>query len=122
MIRLRAVRSLLVEEVGEVRAETAAEDNLAEAELEERQRAAIEKARRRAALVAALDLVAILVLFALRPRGLPFLVLEGTEQGLFTLAVVVVAVHAGFRLGQRQKLGAVRRALDSLPEEGDQQA
>ena len=104
MLRLSAVRSLLLEDVAELR--PAADETAS---------GALAKARGRAALVAAFDLLAIAVLFALRPEGLPFLILERSEQGLFTLGVVAVAIHAGYRLGQRQKLGAVERALQALP-------
>lgn len=120
MLRRRAVHSLLFEEVAELRPAASSEAlpksiRDSESDDQERQRAAIDRARKRAALVAALDLLAILILFAFRQRAEPFLVLGGTEQGLFTLGVLAVAVHAGYRLGQRQKLGAVLRAWDTLP-------
>lgn len=108
MIRLRAVRSLLLEEVAELRP---AENDDALADL--------TRARLRAGLVAAFDWIAIVVLFALRPEGVPFLVLGRSEQALFTLGVLAVATHAGYRLGQMQKLGAVKRAWDSLPPDAD---
>jgi hypothetical protein len=131
MMRLRAVRSLLFDDVAELRLgggrrrsfEGRAGEPVPDAPtvddgdpaLEQRQRAAIEAARGRAAQAAAVGLLAILVLFALRPRIGPFLVLAGSEEGLFSLGVLAIAVHAGYRLGQRQKLGALLRAWDSLP-------
>ena len=116
MIRLSAVQSLLAEEIAEL--PPAREDDTTDPD-ESHQRAAIAKTRSRAALVAAFDLVAILALFAFRQQHGAFLVLGGSEQGLFTLGVIAVAVHAGYRLGQRQKLGAVLRAWDSLPRRYD---
>ena len=109
MMHPQAVRSLLVEDIAELSAEEAQGDRGI--------RAAIDKARSRAALVAAVDWLAILALFAFRPDPKTFLVLANSEQGLFTLGVVAIATHAGYRLGQRQKLGAVGRVLDGLPQE-----
>ncbi|MDX1643665.1 MAG: hypothetical protein R3244_04820 [Thermoanaerobaculia bacterium] len=105
MIRLAAVRTLLLEEIatlppGRDRSEPADER--------------LGRARNRAALVVALDWVAILILFLWRPEE-SFLILQGSEEGVFTLAVLVVATHAGYRLAQIQTLGAVDRALESLP-------
>jgi hypothetical protein len=125
VIRLRAVHALLFDDVAELRLESsdgpssgpggepAGADDPAGAE--SRWRAAIQRARGRAALVAALDLVAVLVLFIFRRESGPFLVLGESEEGLFTVGVLAIAVHAGYRLGQRQKLGAVLRAWDALP-------
>lgn len=105
MIRLHVVHALLFEEIAE----------LAPADASGDERAVITKARLRAAFVAGLSCLAILVLFAFRPSGTPFLVLGASEDGLFTLGVLVIAIHAGYRLGQMQKLGAVLRAWESLP-------
>ena len=105
MIRLRIVHSVLLEDIAELTPPVDSGD----------ERAAIAKARLRAGIVGGLSCLAILVLFAFRSSGRPFLVLGASEDGLFTLGVLVVAIHAGYRLGQMQKLGAVLRAWDSLP-------
>ena len=109
MIRLRAVRSLLLEEIAELEPPGAAGE----------ERATIAKARARAGIVTAIDLIAILILFIFRPQATSFLDLGASEQGLFTLGVLAIAVHAGYRLGQMQKLGAVLRALGTLPGSDD---
>lgn len=71
------------------------------------------RARRRARLVAVVDVAALSVLFALRERTGTFLSFAGTEA-VFTLGVLAVAVHAGFRLAQAESLGAVARACAEL--------
>lgn len=108
MLRLQAVRSLLLEEIADLRPSQLEDYSVA-----------LRRARLRAALIAAVDGIAILVLFALRPGGGAFLVLDRSEQGLFTLGVLAVATHAGYRLAQRQKLAAVERALETLPAGGE---
>ena len=108
MLRVQVVRSLLVDTV----ASLAPQEPGAGA-----RRAALEKARTRAALVVALDLAAILVLFLWRDGTEAFLVAGGSPEAIFTLGILAVAVHAGFRLGQREKYSAVLRALDALPPE-----
>ena len=62
------------------------------------------------------DWLAILTLFALRDGTTGFLSTGASEQGLFTLGVLAVATHAGFRLAQREKYAAVARALEELPQ------
>lgn len=110
MLRLRAVRTILVDDIGHVRLD----------ELDE-PIAVVRKARRRLAMMAALDWIAILVLFAFRQIEGPFLLLGAHEQGVFTLGVLAVATHAGYSLGQWEKLGSVIRVLEELPagEEAD---
>lgn len=104
MLRLRAVRDVLVDDIGHVRVH----------ELDEPVEV-LGKARRRAAMLAALDWIAILVLFAFRQLEGPFLLLGAHEQGVFTLGVLVVATHAGYCLGRWEKLGSVIRVLEALP-------
>lgn len=118
MWRTRAVRSLLVREVAGLRPDLAEDEDgqevarrQAEADL-----AAVERARRRAWLVVALDWVAILALVLLAQHEAPLLVLGRSEQAVFTLAILIVAVHSGFRLGQMEKYGAVARACRELAE------
>lgn len=104
MMHLRAVRSLLLEDIACL---TPANDAPG-ADL-----AAVSRARTRAALMATLDWVAILVLFAWR-AGRPLLVLGANEETIFTLGVLAVAVHSGYRLAQMRTFGAVREAIESL--------
>ena len=109
MLRIPAVRSLLVEEVAGVRPSVKddSEDPLA----------AIRSARIRAVAVAALDWAAIVTLFLLRDQATDFLGVGAGEQTLFTFGVLALATHAGFRLGQMEKYRAVERALEELPDD-----
>lgn len=107
MMHLRAVRSLLLDDVALLRRPDDAPATAIEV---------VSRARARAALVVLLDWAAILALFLWR-AGEPMLVLGATEEAIFTLGVLAVAVHSGYRLAQRQTLGAVERALESLPDE-----
>jgi hypothetical protein len=109
MLRIPAIRSLLVNTVADVRggAESAEVDT-----------AALRAARRRAGAVALLDWVAILILVLWRSGGSSFLPTGASPEGLFSLGILAVATHAGFRLGQREKYNAVLRTLEELPEEG----
>lgn len=112
MMRLSAVRSLLLDDIASLGPDRAsAAEGLAR----------LGRARLRAVLVALLDWVAIAVLFAWRGDR-PFLALGATEEGVFTLGIVAVAIHSGYRLAQAQTLGAIRRALESLPAGGDESA
>lgn len=112
------MRALLVEAAG-VRSAAPAEagerDVVAETADE---REALDRARRRAAVVAVLDGVAIAVLLLLRQSD-RFLVLGRDEETIFTLGVLVVAVHLGFRLAQVMTIGTVRRLHDELVERED---
>lgn len=106
MWRTRAVLSLLHEEIaGLARAETDSAEGRAEA---------MRRAMRRATIVVVADWAAILILVLLGDRALPMLTLGPTEHAVFTLAILAVAVHSGFRLGQLEKLKAVARADDRL--------
>jgi len=106
MWRTRAVLSLLHEEIAGLPYD---EQETAEGRAETMQRA-----RRRALIVFALDWVAIVSLVLLGNRALPILTFGGTDHTIFTLAILAVAVHSGFRLGQLEKLRAVARAGDRL--------
>lgn len=141
MLRKRAIRSLLVEEVAGLRptvpppADASSEDEAAGgpppggtssdpgaltggdeqdlAELEA-QLEVLHQATRRAKLVIALDWVALAVLFLFRDTAAPFLPFNGTIETVFTLGVLAVAVHSGFRLGQLEKYRAVLRAHEEV--------
>ena len=108
MWRTRAVLSLLHEEVA----------GLPHDELESAQdrQEALDRARRRARIVVALDWAAIVALVLFGERSLPMLTFGPTQHVVFTLAILAVAVHSGFRLGQLEKLRAVMRAGERLTE------
>jgi hypothetical protein len=72
------------------------------------------KARRRAVAVVMLDWAAILVLLLLRNWNQIFLVFGPTEEAVFTLGVLAVAVHSGFRLGQWEKYRRVTALVEEL--------
>ncbi len=105
MLRPQAVETLLFEDVASLRrpAETAEE------RLEE-----LDRAGSRALLVAAVDWLAIALLFFWRDPLARFLHLGGAEESIFTLAILAVATHSGFRLGQRERYRAVGEAIRSL--------
>lgn len=125
MLRQRAIRSLLVEEIaglrlprsederGEASEASAGESEALEAEIE---REALEKAERRALFAVGVDWLALVVLFLFRDPATPFLPVGPTIETVFTLGVVAVAVHSGFRLGQLEKIRAARRAWEKMLE------
>jgi hypothetical protein len=117
MWRTRAVRSLLADVAGlrHLRGGDAEEEGV-EGRAGDAVEEAAHRARHRAWFVIALDWAAILVLVLLQRHETPFLVLDRSEQAVFTLAVLAVAVHSGFRLGQAEKYGAVARASRELAE------
>lgn len=118
MIRLRAVRSLLVGDVAGLRVVDATGEagEARWAEQAARERRALEKARRRAALVATLDAAALLVLFVLRERSTTFLPVGPTEETVFTVGVIAIAAHLGFRLAQMFLYRNVARIYEELTE------
>lgn len=106
MWRTRAVLSLLYEDVaGLPREEEATAERRAET---------MSRARRRALIAVAIDWAAIVVLVLVGDGTAPMLTLGPAERAVFTVAILVVAVHSGFRLGQIEKLRAVARAGDRL--------
>jgi len=86
----------------------------AEAEELSAQLEALHQAERRAKLVIALDWLALVVLFVFRDTATPFLPFDGTIETVFTLGVLAVAVHSGFRLGQLEKYRAVSRVHEEI--------
>lgn len=110
MLRLAAVRSLLLHDVAGLPRDDDGDADLALDRL--------AAATRRAGAVAALDLAAIAALLAAQQRGVPFLALgDDLGRAVFTVGVLVVAFHAGLRLGQRLLYRAVARAVAGLPKE-----
>ena len=61
---------------------------------------ALSRAQRKGAWVVAIDWLAIVVLIVFHDAGIAQLTLGGSEQTLFTVGILAVAVHSGFRLGQ----------------------
>lgn len=125
MMRLRAVRSLLLEEVGGIAGsrsrrwsrgttDEAAEEPTPE-EREEFLRDELEQASRKALGMVVLSWTAILVLFLTHENPDRFLSFQGIET-VFTVGILLVATFAGFRLGQWEKYRAVTRAVEDLEE------
>lgn len=132
------MRHLLIEEVGGIRVvepdpeptagedpdealrsdalgDEASEDRSILGEAEE----ALRQARRQAAAVVVFDLVAVVILLLMggsEASPLSQLTLGRSEQTIFTLAILLITVHAGFRLGQLEKYNAVARASAELAE------
>ncbi len=75
---------------------------------------ALHRAERRAKLAVAFDWVALAVLFLFRDTATPFLPFDGTVETIFTVGVLIVAVHSGFRLGQLEKYRAVTRTHEEV--------
>jgi hypothetical protein len=111
MWRESAIRSLLLEEICNLpRSE---QPELGESE-ETGANLFLDKARRRAQLVVLLDWFALAVLFFLRAPGKTWLPVGPTEETVFTIGILALAVHSGFRLGHLEKLRAVGRVLEDL--------
>lgn len=78
--------------------------------------AAVKKARRRGLLVVFFDWFALVVLLLWRdPRG-PQAGLSAGETLLFTLGLLAVAVHSGYRLAQVHQLSRIERLVEDLEE------
>jgi hypothetical protein len=114
MLRTRAVRSLLLD-VGAVRPPAMEESGPPVDVQHDADRSVVRQAARRALLVVAIDALALSLLFLLRDRGRAFLALERSPDTVFTIGVLVVAAHLGFRLAQYLQLQRIARALDELP-------
>ena len=107
MWRTRAVRSMLLEDVAHLRGGGREEPP----GIQE-----LHRARTRALLMAAFDGAALAVLLLSRPDGVPFPAFGPVGETIFTLGVLAVAIHAGFRLGQWEKLRAVGQVIAELDE------
>ena len=113
MWRTRAVISMLIEDIAGLTLpadrESDADEGAGRPELEP-----LAKAIRRARLVIAVDSIAILTLFLFRDPSKPFLPGHQTIETVFTLGVLAVAAHAGFRWGQLDCYRSVQRLCDEL--------
>ena len=110
MWRSRAVIAMLVDDIaglGPIGPETEEIDGL------------LASAVRRAKLVVAVDCLDILILFLFREQTRPFLPVNQTIETVFTLGVLAVAAHAGFRWAQVERLRAVKRLCAELLERAE---
>jgi hypothetical protein len=116
--RTQAVTSMLVEDVAEIRIVDVADASTgakAHPELAERPEIqALAKARRRAILVSLVDWIALTVLLSLSSGSGPFLPFTASTDTVFTLGVLAVAMHSGFRLGQARTYKTVSRVCLEL--------
>lgn len=126
MLRIRAVKSLLIEEVGGIvlprseAAETFSGDpaeSSAEPAADEPPQYVEElgRASRKALLIVVLCWAAILVLLVTHEDRGRFLSFEELET-VFTVGILLVATYSGFRLGQWEKYRAIRRVVNELSE------
>jgi len=130
-MRLRAVRSLLVEEVAGIPGtrsrrwgrrpsedEPRDDPKVETVPLEEQEaflRAELDRLSRKALGMVVLCWTAILVLLLTHESPGRFLTFEGIEL-VFTVGILVVAAYSGFRLGQWEKYRAVTRVVEELEE------
>jgi len=118
MWRTRAVISMLVEDLAGLPLPSDRDEDSATTEgrpeLEP-----LAKAIRRARLVIAIDWIAILVLFIFRDPSRPFLPGGQSIETVFTLGVLVVAAHSGFRWAQLDRYQAVLRLSTELRDRQD---
>ena len=105
MWRTQAVERMLLEDVA----------GLGRRELEDRSAAALLATARRAVWRAVtLDWCAIVILLAVRFGEEPVLSLGPSVDAVFSIGLLAVAVHSGFRLGQLEKLRAVGLLTEEL--------
>ena len=129
MMRLRAVRSLLIEEVAGIAGTRSRrwsrhhpEDELPEPPPEEREiylRDELARATRKALGMVVLCWTAIPVLFLTHENPERFLSFEGIEK-VFTLGILLIATYSGFRLGQWEKYRAVKRVVEEVEERDEE--
>lgn len=114
MWRTNAVVSMLVEDVAELRIPSSTDAASEEGAAERPELILLSKARRRAILVGLVDWIAIVILLAFHSEPRPFLPLGISTDTVFTLGVLAVATHAGFRLGQARTYKTVTRVCQDL--------
>jgi hypothetical protein len=114
MWRTNAVISILVEDVAELRILESPDDSPKQRAEEQPELEALTKARRRAILVSLVDWIAILILMAFHSAPTSFLSFGASTDTVFTLGVLAVATHAGFRLGQARTYKVVTRVCEDL--------
>lgn len=116
MWRTSAVVAMLVEEIAGLRFVAEADPPPSEQPSEYPETLPLNKARRRARLMIALDWTAIIVLFTLRDRTNSFLPWEPAVETIFTIGVLSVAAHSGLRWAQLNLYRAVERLCTELRE------
>ncbi len=79
----------------------------------------VARARRRALAAVGIDWLSILVLVVVRGRTGPVLPLGAGEETVIALALLAIATHSGFRLGQHETYRAAAHALDELDQRTD---
>lgn len=114
MFRTKAVEQLLLEDIAGVGRTERPPAGGGEATETAARRAGLERSRRRALTMVALDWLAIVVLLFARARSGPAMLIGPTEDSILAIGLLALATHSGFRLGQLEKLGAVKRALGEL--------
>jgi hypothetical protein len=118
MWRTRAVIAMLVEDIAGL-ALPADRESEADKGGDPPELASLSKAIRRGRLVIVVDWIAIAILFLFRDPSRPFLPVNQTVETVFTLGVLAIAAHAGFRWGQIQRYQAVERLCDELHDRQD---
>jgi len=76
--------------------------------------AVVRSARRRAGLAVALDWAAILLLLLLADGPARALTLGPTPQTVFSLGLLAVAIHSGYRLAELRRFGVLERTCAEL--------
>ena len=114
MFRTHAVRQLLLEDIAGIPHSKSARGGDSDSPELDDSSTLLERARRRNTLVVVLDWIALLVLVFARVRSAQVLDIGPSEDSIFSLGLLAIAAHSGFRLGRLEKLHAVRRALDGL--------
>lgn len=116
MLRIRAVRELLVGDVAGVYVpRTDPEEPNAAPSRDDPLRFELDRAVRKALGMVVLAAVAVAVLLLTHPEPGSSLVFEG-EETVFTVSILLIAGYAGYRLGQWEKYRSVARALDEIDE------
>jgi hypothetical protein len=113
MWRTKAVQFLLIEEVARIPSKASSDEAESADSIHEEE---LTRASARATRAVVLDWVAILVLVLLRQSAGGSLELGASVETIFTLGILAVAVHSGFRLGQRQTYRTVARLCQELAE------
>lgn len=114
LFRTRAVERILLEDLAGLRNDGTPGGEASDAPDEDDSRDRLAAARRKAVLVIALDWAALLILLFARARSAEIFSFGPTEESIFAVGILAIAVHSGFRLGQLEKYDAIRRVLEEL--------
>lgn len=120
MLRIRAVRELLVGDVAGVHVsrpddEPADSDSAPSPTRSEDLRYELDRAARKALGMVVLAVTAVAVLLLTHPEPGNVWIFEG-EELVFTLGILLIVGYGGYRLGQWEKYRSVARALDEIDE------